>query len=104
GRAPHQTMTSRFRVSLKSPADQTVQPRSDSPQPRTLPVGLSRSDSPSVGLSLNQADNSTGASGAAYVFSRVGTSWAQDAYVKSSNTGAGDYFGCSIALAGDGTT
>jgi len=43
-------------------------------------------------------------SGAAYFFARGGTTWSQQAYVKASNTGGGDFFGTSIALAGDGST
>jgi hypothetical protein len=35
------------------------------------------------------------------VFSRRGGTWAQQAYVKASNTGAGDGFGAAVALAGD---
>jgi hypothetical protein len=34
----------------------------------------------------------------------VGPQWAQQAYVKASNTGAGDRFGASVAISGDGTT
>ena len=33
-----------------------------------------------------------------------GTTWVQQAYVKASNTDAGDRFGSSVALAGDGST
>ncbi len=45
--------------------------------------------------------------GAIYVFTRTGDKWAQQAYVKASNTGekaVGDQFGYSIALSGDGNT
>ena len=48
-----------------------------------------------------QNDNSATASGAAYVFVRSGTRWTQQAYLKASNTGANDEFGCSVAVAGD---
>jgi hypothetical protein len=43
-------------------------------------------------------------SGAVYVFSRSGGVWSQQAYVKASNTGAGDQFGWSVALSADGNT
>ena len=36
--------------------------------------------------------------GAAYVFVREGTRWNQRAYLKASNTGAGDTFGWSVAV------
>jgi hypothetical protein len=42
--------------------------------------------------------------GAVYVFSRSGAAWAQQAYIKASNAGAGDLFGFSVALSGDGGT
>lgn len=47
-----------------------------------------------------QADNSVSNSGALYVFSRTGTSWAQDQYIKISNPDTEDRFGSSIALSG----
>jgi hypothetical protein len=48
-----------------------------------------------------EADNSALSSGAVYVFTRSGTTWTQQAYVKALNTGASDQFGYSVALAGD---
>lgn len=39
--------------------------------------------------------------GAAYVFKRSGTTWAQEAYLKASNSSATDYFGFSTAISGD---
>jgi trimeric autotransporter adhesin len=42
------------------------------------------------------------ASGAVYVFKKDATgNWYQDAYLKASNVGASDYFGCSVAIRGD---
>ncbi len=46
-------------------------------------------------------DNSAFQSGAAYVFVRNGSNWTQQAYLKASNTGAGDEFGWSVAISGD---
>jgi hypothetical protein len=44
-------------------------------------------------------------SGAVYVYTRDGLgAWSQQAYVKASNTGAGDQFGYSVALSEDGST
>ena len=43
-------------------------------------------------------------SGAVYRFTRVGTTWTQDRYIKASNTEAGDEFGAGVAVSGDGTT
>ena len=51
---------------------------------------------------MNSTPNeSAGNAGAAYVFVRSGTTWSQQAYLKASNTGAGDQFGCSVAVSGD---
>ncbi len=71
----------------------------------TLAVGVIHEDSAAIGVTGNQADNSAASAGAAYVFSRdSGGVWTQQAYVKASNTDAGDRFGQSVALSGDGNT
>jgi hypothetical protein len=49
----------------------------------------------------NQFDNSAFHSGAAYVFVRNGANWAQQAYLKASNTAEGRDFGHSVAVSGD---
>ncbi len=67
----------------------------------TVVVGAYYEDSNATGVNGNQADNSATDSGAAYVFVRNGTTWSQQAYLKASNTGAGDQFGCSVAVSGD---
>jgi len=72
----------------------------------TLAVSAPYEDSAATGIDGNQADNSMANSGAVYVFTRSGSAWSQQAYVKASNTGAaeeGDQFGYSIALSGDGS-
>jgi hypothetical protein len=68
-----------------------------------LAVGAPFEDSNATGVGGNQADNSASSSGAVYVYTRSG-SWTHQAYVKASNTGAGDDFGTSVALSGDGNT
>ena len=67
----------------------------------TLAVGTGSEDSNATGVNGNQADNSTSGSGAVYVFTRVGASWSQQAYIKASNTGTDDDFGRSLALSGE---
>ncbi|MCC6216752.1 MAG: hypothetical protein IT376_17970 [Polyangiaceae bacterium] len=47
------------------------------------------------------SDDSAVDAGAVYVFRRTGAIWAQEAYVKASNAGAGDYFGFALAIRGD---
>jgi hypothetical protein len=64
-------------------------------------VGASGEDSNATGVNGNQADNSASDSGAAYVFVRNGTNWSQQAYLKASNTEAGDNFGASVAISGN---
>ncbi len=71
----------------------------------TLAVGAFKEDSKTTGINTTPNDDgSADNSGAVYVFSRNGTSWSQQAYVKPFNTGAGDQFGRSVALADDGNT
>ena len=70
----------------------------------TVAVGAPNEDSAAKGINGKQDDDSAFEAGAVYFFTRTGTTWAQQAYVKSSNTGAGDEFGSSIALSEDGRT
>jgi hypothetical protein len=70
----------------------------------TLAVGASLEDSSSTGIGGAQDNDAAPDSGAVYVFTRSGTAWVQQAYVKASNTGEGDWFGWSVALSADGTT
>jgi hypothetical protein len=67
----------------------------------TLAVGALSEDSAAIGIDEDQADDSASNAGAVYVFTRSGTAWSQQAYVKASNTDAGDVFGVSVALSGD---
>lgn len=70
----------------------------------TLAIGAPAEASAAIGIGGNQADNSAHASGAVYVFGRVGGAWVQQAYVKASNTGSGARFGVAVALSSDGNT
>src|SRR5262249_29297982 len=68
----------------------------------TLVVGAQFEDSSATGVNAhNQGDNSALDSGAVYVFTRTAGVWTQQAYLKASNTGAGDQFGVNVALVGD---
>ncbi len=67
----------------------------------TLVVGANGEDSNATGVNGTQSDNSTTYAGAAYLFTRSGTTWSQQNYLKASNTGASDYFGISLAVSGD---
>ena len=57
-----------------------------------------------TGINGNQKDDSASNAGAIYVFTRSGGKWAQQAYVKASNTAAYDSFGFTLSLSGDGNT
>ncbi|MBK8035851.1 MAG: FG-GAP repeat protein [Verrucomicrobiaceae bacterium] len=67
----------------------------------TAVIGAPYEDSNATGIGGNQADNSATDSGAAYIFIRSGSTWSQQAYLKASNSGAGDFFGYSVAVSGD---
>lgn len=69
----------------------------------TLAVGAISEDSGATGADADQSDNSALSAGAVYLYSRSGDSWAQQAYLKASNPGAGDLFGYSVALSADGS-
>jgi len=67
----------------------------------TLAIGVPFEDSNAIGVNGDQANNSSIDSGAVYVFTRIAGVWSQQAYLKASNTGAGDRFGAAISLSGD---
>jgi hypothetical protein len=70
----------------------------------TIIVGAQHESSIARGVNGNQNDDSAYNAGAAYVFVRNGANWAQQAYLKASNTGAGDHFGNAVAISADGNT
>jgi hypothetical protein len=76
-----------------------------------MAVGAPGDDNSATGINGSTFDNLSADSGAVYVFTRSGSSWSQQAYVKASNTGTGDYFGGvgynyghALALSDDGNT
>ena len=79
----------------------------------TLAVSAVFEASAAKGINGDQNDKSIPQAGAVYVFTRTGTKWSQQAYIKASNTGEagtgnepgkGDQFGFSIGLSADGNT
>ncbi|MCF6257475.1 MAG: hypothetical protein L3J98_12085 [Gammaproteobacteria bacterium] len=73
----------------------------------TLAVGVRLEDSAATGVSNDgsgEDDNTASGSGAVYVFSRSGSAWSQQAYVKASNTEGGDLFGFAVSLSSDANT
>ena len=67
----------------------------------TLAVGSPKESFFGSGVGANQSAPPGADSGAVYVFTRAGTTWSQQVYIKASNTGLFDDFGWSVALAGD---
>ena len=67
----------------------------------TVVVGARFEDSNATGVDGDETSNSGSDSGAAYVFVREDATWSQQAYLKASNTGNGDWFGFSVAVFGD---
>lgn len=68
---------------------------------QTLAVGAPFESSSATGVNGDQNRAGAEGAGAAYVFVRNGTAWAQQAYIKASNTELSDGFGSSISLHGD---
>jgi hypothetical protein len=67
----------------------------------TLAVGAPLEDSAATGINGNRFDNSARDSGAAYVLLLNAGNWQTQAYLKASNTDAGDGFGWRVPLNGD---
>lgn len=79
----------------------------------TMAVSAFWEASSAKGVNGNQDDNSIPQAGAVYVFTRSGSTWTQQAYIKAFNTGEagtaetfgdGDQYGFSLALSDDGDT
>lgn len=71
----------------------------------TLVVGAPSEASNATGINADgQGNDSVPGAGAVYVFTRHGGAWSQQAYIKASNTQAGDLFGYAVALSADGST
>jgi hypothetical protein len=64
----------------------------------TAIVGAHIESSSATGVNGEQTNNSAAGAGAAYIFVRSGTNWSQQAYLKASNTGREDVFGCAVAM------
>ena len=66
-------------------------------------IGAVAEESAATGINADPGVGVSEDSGAVYVFRTNGTEWTQEAYIKASNTGAGDAFGSAIALGFDGS-
>jgi hypothetical protein len=96
------TQQAYVKASNTDPNDHFGRKLSLSSDGNTLAVGANMESSNATGINGDQTDNSLTNSGAAYVFTRTGTTWTQQAYLKASNTGGNDYFGAKLSLSSDG--
>jgi len=67
----------------------------------TIIVGAHLEDSNAMGVSGDESNNDAEFAGAAYVFTRSGGDWSQQAYLKASNNEEDDRFGTAAAVYGD---
>lgn len=72
-----------------------------SPDGSRVAVGAARESGSAQGMNGVQ-DEASPLAGAVYVFSNAGGAWEQEAYVKGSNSTAGDLFGWSVTFTSDG--
>jgi hypothetical protein len=70
----------------------------------TLAIGANDESSDATGLDGDQTNTSASQAGAAYLFTRSGSTWSQQHYVKASNPRAMAHFGESAAVSSDGST
>ena len=68
---------------------------------QTVIVGASGEDSRATGVGGDPDNDGAPQSGAAYVYVFSNGIWTPQAYLKASNTDAGDWFGVSVAVSGD---
>jgi hypothetical protein len=67
----------------------------------SLAVGAPGEASCAMGIESDQTNRGCPRAGALYLFNRDGNVWSQEAYIKPSDTAAGDQFGSSVALNDD---
>ncbi len=68
----------------------------------TLAVGAINESSSGTGVAADPKENSATSSGAVYIFQYLNGNWDLNTFLKASNTGAGDQFGYSVAISGNG--
>ena len=68
-----------------------------------MAVGAAGEGSNANGIDGDQNDNTAFRAGAVYIFKRTANLWVQEAYIKASNSDAGDLFGINVNLSEDGT-
>lgn len=67
----------------------------------TVVAGAYTEDSSSQLINGDESDNSSPGTGAAYVFTRSGTNWTQEAYLKANSVNTISYFGRAVSMTSD---
>ena len=65
-------------------------------------IGAVDEASSALGINGDASDNSAPSAGAVYIMRQGPSSWSQEAFIKASNTEAGDDYGHAVALTADG--
>ena len=103
--------TSASAFTLAFVGDWTLATQQAKIQASDLQAGDSFGDSVSLSSDGNTAivgaryeDTGGAEAGSAYIFTRSGSTWTEQAKIQASDKEAGDYFGDSVAISGDGNT
>jgi hypothetical protein len=67
------------------------------------PVSISEDGNTAI-VGAYGEDTGGGSAGAAYIFTRSGTTWSEQQKIQASNRQGGGYFGYSVSISGDGDT
>ena len=70
----------------------------------TLAVGAKVENGAATGINGNELNKTTAGAGAVYLFERNNEAWAQQAYIKASNTDRADLFGSAVSISADGNS
>ena len=67
-------------------------------------VSISKSDGNTAIVGSPKEDTGTSNAGSAYIYTRSGTTWSQQAQIQASDTGSNDNFGNAVSISDDGNT
>lgn len=87
-------------LKARTPGEQDRFGRAVSLGGASLAVGAHGESSAAQGVGGDQTDDTLDSSGAVYLFSRTGSTWTRDAYLKASTPGEDHQFGRSVSLRG----
>jgi hypothetical protein len=96
--------TQDYTVTVSTPVQQAYVKASNPGRDDGFGIVALSADGNTLAVGAITEDNVKQDSGAVYVFSRSGSGWSQQAYLKAPNAGPGDIFGISLAFSADGNT